>query len=60
VEEGIKNYENCIKCHRNGQAEEGEHEGRAMNDQEEGAGRSDGATGGEEGEEDEKSDEHDD
>jgi hypothetical protein len=28
VEKGITDYENCMKCHRNGKAEEDEHEGR--------------------------------
>lgn len=31
VEEGIFNYENCVECHRSGEAEEGEH-GRAGDD----------------------------
>ena len=32
VEEGIYQYENCVECHRSGDAEEGEHDGHGWND----------------------------
>ena len=58
VEEGIADYENCIECHRNGKAEEDEHEGRRRDGQTR-AGGSDGEPDGKSNDKKE-SEEHDD
>ena len=59
VEEGISNYENCIECHRKGEADEGEYEGRRGKDRHSSGGRSDAESGGEH-DDHKKSKEHDD
>jgi hypothetical protein len=58
VEEGIADYENCMECHRNGKADEDEHEGRGRDGQTR-AGGSDGEPDGKSNDKKE-SEEHDD
>ena len=57
VEEGITDYENCIECHRHGEADEGKLEGRGGNDRHSRAGGSQAESGGK-GEHDKESKEH--